>query len=245
MRKEKNGLWPMLVSAAACCTMAALALGLPAAAARWQDARLLSRPAERPVVAGALSEQARGIPVLYALHKERYLAGSSPWAADTSGQAVEQIAQRAEELRAAAVLDDETMAALAALLAQGGEKAEPGAAAQPQEQREFYRACTPMSAQGDRADLTWHAGSGLVTELSLVLPCCPQDGQAVVEAYRTYLGLDLLEDWQPAALESGGAACWSPTGQAYLYCSSRECGGLWYFTLGVSALTAQEVAAVQ
>ena len=57
--------------------------------------------------------------------------------------------------------------------------------------------------------------SGLVTACAVSAKVTGED----TAAYRSYLGLDALTDWQTARMESDGSACWSLEGQVYLYCT--------------------------
>ena len=58
-----------------------------------------------------------------------------------------------------------------------------------------------------------------------VVSALAAEGVAALDAYRSYLGLDTLTDWQPfdvADSNQDTAAEWSASGQIYLYCSVQK-----------------------
>lgn len=81
-------------------------------------------------------------------------------------------------------------------------------------------------------------------ETGLVVACTMDaegsaDISALLSAYRSYLGLDGLTDWQTLQTETG-AACWSCEGQLYLYCSF----GSGRFALGAVSMDEETLKAV-
>lgn len=196
-----------------------LSMALPAAAASWQDAQLLKREIPRPVPAVLPSEQAQEIPVLYALYRKRYLSGieisADPVPADAAGQAA-LLSGKVEELREAGVLPQDCAQKIGKILKQ------PSSAAYTQEQDGFSGSIYhiyPGQADGPAGSvaLQWHRKTELVTSCSVHAQLAPRDAAAFLDAYRKYLGLDALTDWETADTGGASTAYWSESGQIYLY----------------------------
>lgn len=49
-----------------------------------------------------------------------------------------------------------------------------------------------------------------------------KDADVFLSDYRTYLGLDVLTDWETVETGGASAACWSKSGQIYLYYTFQE-----------------------
>lgn len=201
----------------------ALSLLAPAAAARWTQSRLLAGPRPRPVAAGVLSGAARENPLLYALYRRCYLAGSGRLYA---GQPADPAAQA------------ELLAGQTAALQDAGVL--PGAAARQAEQLLQGTVLSAGSAQADgfaaaRCDMQapggilvvetlQHIDTGLVVYYQAGVDTAGLDAAALLDRYRDYLGLASLGDWQETETETS-ASFWSPGGQVTLHCA-LDPGGL-------------------
>lgn len=204
----------------------AASLALPCAATAWEDSRLHAAPVARPAVAGALNGHARENTVVYELFRKRLLSGTELSELEACTDAAEMTETLCEKTRD---LDD------AGVLPAG--LAEQVLSQTPKSQEAFQRDQDGVSAGSCqqwtdaepgalsfwRCDAQWLSSSGLVTSYSVTLPAADTDAGGVLEAYRSYLGLDELTDWQTPAVSSPSpytAALWSAEGQLYLYCTA-------------------------
>lgn len=215
----KKGILP---TAAALLVCAAL-LGVPALWARLSDARRLNTVQPRPVLAGALDEEARAIPVLYELH-----AGAS----DASSAEAEELPE--PDPAALCAEAAEPVAALAdAGVISAGEKAQLDALlAQPPLQ--YYRhnseALQNLSLIWSRQDamattaaihLSRQAATGVYVSFSLSVGG-DLDAETRLRAWLVLLGVDVLDDWEPVDTGSYADtfALYSAKGQATAYCTA-------------------------
>lgn len=215
----KKGILP---TAAALLVCAAL-LGVPALWARLSDARRLNTVHPRPVLAGALDEEARAIPVLYELHAGASDASSAeaeelpePDLADLCAEAAEPVAALAD----AGVISAGEKAQLDALLAQSP--------------LQYYRhnseALQNLSLIWSRQDamattaaihLSRQAATGVY--VSFVLSVGGDlDAETRLRAWLVLLGVDALDDWEPVDTGSYADtfALYSAKGQATAYCTA-------------------------
>jgi len=220
--KEKSGQKKsMLVSS--WILLCVLMLFLPAIIARGQEASLLSHVQMRPAAAGTLDAKAREIPIVYALYRRRFFFDSFSIAAvteDTSGAQIALLREKAEELEKAGVLTealaDEVWAKLAIPPTEIGAESADG----------FSAARWTFFSEEKRLLETvycwWHAGTGCVVNFSADIDTKNADAAAMLSAYRDYLGLDGLDDWQDIAQSADHSACLSKRGQIYLSCCTQE-----------------------
>lgn len=213
----KKGILP---TAAALLVCAAL-LGTPALWARLSDARRLNTVQPRPVLAGALAEEARAIPVLYELH-----AGGSdasytepeelpePDPADLCADAADLLAALADD----GVLTAGEQEAMTAFLAQTPASAScryTGSA----RRTELLWYLPETGSQGTSLYYTRQGGTGAPIDLTLPV----SDGtdlETRLRGWMTLLGLDALDDWTPLDIRftaDSNLALYSAKGQATVY----------------------------
>ena len=223
-----------LCAAAVTCACAAC-LALPCAASAAADARLLSAAAVRPEVPGALSSRGRALDTAYALYRKRQLSGAAVTAAQQPAEAdgtAALLCEKAQALVDAGVLDAQTAPALPDGALWATQCAQDGLAEAALMQ--CGQAAALVSAQ-------WLEPGGPVTAFATSTPAHGEEADEMLRAYRTYLGLDALDDWQPVApdgFSDGGAALWSAEGQVYVYCTAGPDG----VRLGAASLSPQEAA---
>lgn len=219
-RSRKTPLVFMLVPALLCSL---LLLCLPAVCVRMQDAAVLSRELSRPAGEGALSERAREIPLVYALYRGRYLVGPalpSVIPDDETGTGTALLQNKISELTQAGVLPEAPARQIQKLLNTlptytGCDTGGDFSAAEQEYWLEPENSSSVM--------LYWHTGTGLAVSLRASVNASGTDTKELLRQYRAYLGVDVLDDWADLDLESEAtAACFSPTGQLYLYCSAQE-----------------------
>lgn len=216
----------------------AAGLALPCAMAAWEDSRLCAEPVARPAVSGTMSGSGRKIPAAYELFRKRLLSGTEISVPDTSADPSETagtLMQKTQALADAGVLPDALAERVASML--------PGTREALQRGQDGVSAavCQAWSyddavQSGWRCEAQWLDSCGLVTEYSVTLSESGADAAAALDAYRSYLGLDELTDWQPfdaADSNPDTAAEWSADGQIYLYCSVQEGN----FALGAVSVT--------
>lgn len=217
-----------------------LLLMLPAGVARWCDANLVSGSVPRPAMEGQLSQQAQDIPVVYGLYRKRILSGSESDmnVSETDAEALAcSLTDTLRELETAGVLPAVCLAKADTI------RDLPDAIAYIGREDGFVQ----KSYLGHVQTQTGPSKSIVIQqqeETGLVVACTMDaegsaDTSALLSAYRSYLGLDGLADWQTLQTETG-AACWSCEGQLYLYCSFG--GGR--FALGAVSMDAETLKAV-
>lgn len=237
MKSEKNSA--LFRRAALLLPVYLLLLALPTVVARWCDARLVSTTIPRPIMEGQLSGQAQEIPVVYGLYRKRILSHnelpSNAPETDPEAQA-HSLSEVLWELEQAGVMTPACRKNAEEILTL------PSAVAYTTESDGFvqmsYLGYTPTGSSRNIL-VQQQADTGLVTS------CCldaegTADTAALLEAYRRYLGLERLTDWQTAQTETGGTACWSREGQLYVYCSFRE----GRFAIGAVSMAEKELQAV-
>lgn len=224
-----------------------LMLLLPAGVAYLGDARLFSDDVPRPAMEGQLSEQAREIPVVYALYRSRILSGGEELLSDA-----EEVAT-AEQARSMAG----TVQAMAdaGILPQSCREAAndvfgcPDALAYTGRANGFveksYQGYDKPSGKNHSILIRQQEETGLVTACTFLteMPACQEEACAaekILKSYRDYLGLSGLDDWQTAGTAENGAAGWSVSGQIYLYCSFGE----ERFTMGAVSLSEEDLETV-
>lgn len=195
-----------------------LMLVFPKGVACWCDAALFARTVPRTVMEGQLPETAQEIPVLYALYRKRILSGGEmeiPVEETDAGMQAGSMAETLGKLERAGVLPsvcreeaDEIFRAATAVAYAG-------------QQDGFVQQTYLGYAQTGKNSIAvqQEEKSGLVTACTVSAKGTGEDTEAYLLAYRSYLGLDVLTDWQTVQMESGSAACWSREGQVYLYCT--------------------------
>lgn len=213
-------------------------MALPAAYASWYDAQLLDADIARPAEDTQISEQAQQIPVVYALYRKRYLSGiemDGNWTiADTTEQA-DILSQKVEELKNAEVLPSQAVQKADEILT------ESSVMAYSQQQDGFICGiCEPYSAGQKHSIETvraqWHQKTGLVTSCTIYVKLEQMDVNPLLDRYRTYLGVDILTDWQTVDTGECSTVCWSPAGQIYLYYTIRSDS----LSFGAVSLSAEE-----
>lgn len=232
MRKLKQGLLLLL-----CIGLSVLMMRLPAAWAERCDEQLLREMQVRPPIEGMLSEQAQDIPILYALYRRRYLAShfaeeSIEWDNEEEGSIFQELLQIASDsellpdwFKQTVLLDmlSEKTGMECSVYFRGGfaqcicEKRKPG----NEENEQFQENHEGLQRY---LDFQCHMdGTGLITSFHYQGPMRPVNAKAMLNKYRTYLGLDGLDDWQTIQLDaSGNIGYWSAMGQIYLYCVAEE-----------------------
>lgn len=214
--KKIKGFRPVILVFLSLLCLSSMAL--PAVYAFWCNAHLVNMDIPRPIEEEQLSEEAQEIPVLYALYRKRYLSGiemNGTWMMTDTTKQANILSQKIDELKNAKVLPEEAVQKADDILAQ------PSAMAYSQQQDGFIGGTCEnylseqLSSKSVR--LQWHEKTGLVTACSISFPSGQADTRAFLDAYRTYLGVNILTDWQTANTSESGTVCWSPTGQIYLY----------------------------
>lgn len=195
-----------------------LMLMFPKGVACWCDAALFADTVPRPVMEGQLSETAQEIPVLYALYRKRILSGGEMEVAveeTDAGEQAESMAETLGKLERAGVLPPVCR-----------EEADnifraPTAVAYAGRQDGFVQRTYLGYAQTGKKSISvqQEEQTGLVTACTVSAKGAGEEAAEYLLAYRSYLGLDTLTDWQTAQMGSGSAACWSLEGQVYLYCT--------------------------
>lgn len=196
-----------------------------------------------------LSERARRIPALYAVHAADMLPlpllpnAAVDWqAAEDPARELETFLCVADDLEHAGVLTHSDRTALEEVLAD--------------EQRYLRTAQNDLFSylsRGYDAGLLYpvrqffccvHTESGLALTVTLPLEA-GQSADDMLHAYLDYLGLDVLGDWQEITppvsefSEGKGAAMWSAEGQVYLYCAKQP----QETTIGITAMSEDDVRA--
>lgn len=228
-------------------TVCAALLFLPWAWSAAAEHLLVGSSTVRPMQEGLLSERARRIPVLYAVHAARMLqltippVSPSEWtdAADPA-QELEDFRALACDLEQAGVLTQNDLAALERVLS--GESIRLQTA-----QNHFFSSLSrtysePKAYPFRELASCIHTDSGLAAAVTLPFEA-EQSAEKILLAYREYLALDALDDWveitPPVSdLHAGeGAAMWSSEGQAYLYCTKDSIET----SVGLSVMSEEEV----
>lgn len=198
-----------------------LMLVFPTAVACWSDAILFAAPVPRPAMEGQLSETAQEIPVLYALYRKRILSGGErelEVEETDAGAQVESMAETLGELEHAGVLPPDCREAADEIFRIPTAVAYAGC-------RDGFiqKTCLGYTRMVEKSiSIQQEEKTGLVTACTVSAQGAGEDAAEYLLAYRSYLGLDTLPDWQTVQTESGGAACWSREGQVYLYCTSEN-----------------------
>ena len=232
-RKRKGLLAPVsILVLAVLCSL--LSLCLPAVFARMQDTAVLSRELPRPAQESTLDERARDIPLVYALYRRRYLVSPtfpSTIQNDGTGDGTALLQMKLSELTQAGVLPEAPAQQIQELLSipplytgcdTGGDFS---AAEQGSSTKSLSEPGGLLSEPADELSvmLYWHTDTGLIVSLQASVDASKTDANELLRRYRAYLGLDVLDDWMAVDLESEAkAACFSPTGQLYLYCFAQE-----------------------
>lgn len=213
----KQNVLPTLGALLVCAAL----LGGPALWARLGDTRRAELVTARPVTAGALDEDARAIPVVYELH-----AGSTytdpdapaelpaPDPAALCAEAAEPLAALAE----AGVVSDREKGDLDALLT-----APPG---QYSRREDGPLQTLNLLWFGDNTTtgvtLTRQEATGVYISFSLPVGG-DLDGGTRLRSWLVLLGLDGLEDWEPAdTIAPDTVALYSAKARATVLCTSSE-----------------------
>lgn len=214
-----------LIFKAGCALVLCASLALPGALAAWDDFQLLHTPSVRPQADGALSYQARELPTAYALYRRRQLSNAYPLEESAKVTAAAEIlAEKTRTLQASGVLSDDFCTQAERLLS-----SMENAVQSRRDGFSFlssYRVQTPESASCVM-QAEWLDDGGTITQYKVMGIACTDDPKTLFTAYRTYLGLDALTDWEPVRsglFSQGTCAEWSAQGQIYLYCSVSEKG---------------------
>ena len=158
------------------------------------------------------------------MYRKRYLSGIQMDAPHTSADAAEQaliLSAKAEELKNSGVLSEECLQKVKENFLQSSP------AAYYQEQDGFiggtYLAYSDITHDMVKSvTVQWHRKTGLVTSCSVTVSLVRKDADVFLNAYRTYLGLDVLADWETIDTGGASAACWSKSGQIYLYYTFQD-----------------------
>lgn len=210
----------------------AASLALPCGAAVWEDSCLHAVPVARPAVAGTLNGDARKLPAAYELFRKRLLSGAEIGESEAAADAAQMAATLAEKTRAladAGVLPAGLAEQVLSLLPKSREAFQRGQDGVSAGVCQWWTDTEPGCNW--RCEAQWLSSCGIVTSYSVTLPAADADAGSVLEAYRSYLGLDALEDWQTpgaASLAPGAAVMWSAEGQLCLSCAAGPDG----FSLG-------------
>ena len=216
---------PIMTALAALACAASLAL--PCAMATWEDSRLCATPVARPAVSGTMSGSGRKIPAAYELFRKRLLSGTEISVADTSANPAETagtLMQKTQALADAGVLPDALAERVVSMLTETREALQCGQDGVSEAVCQGWKYGDGVQS-GWRCEAQWLDSCGLVTNYSVMLSASGVDVVAALDAYRSYLGLDTLTDWQPfdvADSNQDTAAEWSASGQIYLYCSVQK-----------------------
>lgn len=215
-------------------------MGLPAMASYWKEKILLSTTVSRPIMEGQLTSQAQEIPVVYGLYCKRILSGSEISGAiqktDPEGLSSNQV-QRLKELEEAGALPETAMEQALKIYQF------PGTKAYTLDQDGITALIYHGYDQNDYAQSVMveeHGKTGLVTSCSITGVTSPGQPMSLLDAYKTYLGLDQLTDWKSCQLEES-AICWSMEGQIYLSCTFQN----QRFYIGAVSLPREQLASVE
>ncbi len=223
-----------------------LCLGLlftPSGWAAIQRMQLIRTSTPRPAGEGLLTEQARSIPALYALHAASSLEQTLTWEESQDARAdLQCLLDEIPALEAAGVFTAKDRAVLEQYLLQEEFSLQTAKA-------DLLLCFSGSSVQEPPVPsryIEWQMDTqeGLLVSASLPL-IAEQTAPQMLAAYRAYLGVDALSDWQTVNLPEGlggenAAALWSAQGQAYLYCA---CDG-WRTFLGLYAMSREELDAL-
>lgn len=208
-------------------------LAVPALAAAWQEKLLMQKPAVREETQNVLSEEARKIPIAYALHKRKLVDSSYT---GSEGEFTPKLKQEMlavlQGLKDAEILPKEAYNEICA----GIES--PIA--------EFYcaedkigfkeisfnlteRKGTVVTSVHTQLVLQWHSDTALATRFSF--NSSQLDYDKAIKAYQKYLGVDVLSDWHKIN-ENG--AIYSDMGQLYMLCKQKD--NTAYFTIAPVSL---------
>lgn len=240
MNRNKQLMGAVLIILGLMCLLSVM---LPMGYGFWSDAYLLSADMERPAIDGQLSEQAQEIPIVYALYRKRILSGFDMSTATREMETTEQanrLRELLEGLKNADVLPRgcwETANEIFRF---------PSAMAYDQEQDGFqqntYLGYPEAEALGTGVEVMvqQHEQTELVTACTIAGGVQPQDdADDLLHIYRSYLGMDSLQDWKKLETQEESAAWWSEMGQIYLFCSLQE----GRFFIGAFSLPKEELLA--
>lgn len=237
--KRRQSVWIGRAAFVAAALFCAASLALPCAMCAWEDFRLYETPVARPVIAGTIGSRGRELPAAYELFRKRLLSGTEITAPEQDcdpAEAVEILCEKTQHLVEADVLPESLAKQILSRLPQTQAafvRSQDGVAQASCLQWDDAQSASPSSWH---CDAQWLISHGLVTAYSTSLPASELDTARVLDAYRTYLGLDALDDWQTVRVQTSSpdtAAMWSAEGQVYLYCCASETG----FDLGAVSLT--------
>ena len=213
------------IACAAAVLFCAAGLALPCVGAALADAQLFSAPSDRPAVSGAIGREGRTLPVAYELFRKRILSGNEITAQQENadpGEMAATLAEKTQMLAKAGVIPadvaDRAVSRLSGAqtaLTRSQDGVLEGVCQLWAQDRELWQ----LDWQ---CEMQWLRSNGLVTGYSAAAPGLQMDVRQSLDAYRAYLGLDGLGDWQEietAAFSPDTAAVWSEEGQIYLYCS--------------------------
>lgn len=211
MSRQKGTRWLLWCLSALCL----LSLGLPFAY-RWASgAWLQSRGMAHPALAGALSAQGQAVPLAYALYRDRFAPSTALETAADAGQVGQELQKTLDALDGAGALPEPAARRARWLLEQ-----QPAETTRKQENG-FTSATWLVAASADETvyalTATWQEKTGAVVEWTVSSAAISTDLGPCLAAYRRYLGLDALTDWEELPGE-GKTSAWSAAGQLVLGC---------------------------
>lgn len=196
-----------------------LSLGLPFVYRAGSDVWLQKRGTLRPVQADALSAQGQAVPLAYALYRNRFAPATALETSADAQQVQQELQEKLAALSAAGALPEPVTKRAGWIMAQQPadttRKLENGFASAtwlvlPEEEQTAYAvtAC-------------WQEKTDCVVSCTVSATQIPTDLAPNLAAYRSYLGLDALTDWEALPSEEGARA-WSQAGQLALACRWRD-----------------------
>lgn len=200
-----------------------LSLALPLFYRNWGSGQLSRQGTLRPETPGMLSDAAQEHPLIYALYRNRFAVHTALELPGDTQQIKEELQTKTESLADAGALPDLVARRARWILEQPAQetacKSENGFAGATYliKQEEAPGSCWISAC--------WQENTGVVVSYSVTEDAAVQNLEHYLEAYRNYLGVEELTDWQAGTREREAWA-WSQAGQLSLFCCRQGSGFL-------------------
>lgn len=191
-------------------------LALPCFYIRWSDQWLQARGRPRADAFEGLSAEGQENALAYALYRNRFLAGKAIETTADLASTQQELQTATETLYSAGVLPEGAVQRVRNILnrsdAYASRKTENGFASAT------YLVVEEEGNKSCSVQATWQEKTGTVVSYSVTADATTVSLDEYLLAYRSYLGLETLQDWtEVAAAASGEVSSQSGTGQLYLF----------------------------
>lgn len=191
-------------------------LALPCLYIRWSNQWLRAKGRPRAAASERLSTEGQENALAYALYRNRFLAGKAIETTSDLIDTKQELLTATEALYNAGALPATAAQQARTLLQQAdaytSRKAENGFASAT------YLVLVEEESKSYSVQATWQEKTGMVVSYSVTAETTKAPLDEYLLAYRSYLGLETLQDWtEAAAAASGEVSSQSGTGQLYLF----------------------------